>query len=200
MIESLGLRRSERPGSETPIWTGNLTAVTWLPVFTSGKYETEETAGWAQGDWDGDGFFDSGDMVTAFVDGGYELGVHRNDPPGEANGRREHDRTLPGPYLALLAEGRGGYAERRDRGSTCGDGRPAILAPAAARTSEQLSRFDLARRPPAPRRFVGCGTKPGKSMTLWLLGDCDARVSRPPSIDPFAAEVEVRPALKRRPR
>ena len=26
------------------------------------------------GDWDGDGFFGSSDMVTAFVDGGYEKG------------------------------------------------------------------------------------------------------------------------------
>ena len=41
-------------------------------VFAAGKYETGQEAGWADGDWNGDGIFDSSDMVTAFVDGGYE--------------------------------------------------------------------------------------------------------------------------------
>ncbi len=31
-------------------------------------------AGWAEGDWNGDGDFDSGDFVVAFQDGGFELG------------------------------------------------------------------------------------------------------------------------------
>ena len=31
-------------------------------------------AGWAEGDWNGDGFFTSDDFVTAFQDGGYEQG------------------------------------------------------------------------------------------------------------------------------
>ena len=29
---------------------------------------------WSEGDWNGDGIFDSSDMVTAFADGGYEQG------------------------------------------------------------------------------------------------------------------------------
>ncbi len=48
-------------------------------VFGAGKYETGETAGWAEGDWSGDQLFDSGDLVVAFTDGGYELG-----PPAPA--------------------------------------------------------------------------------------------------------------------
>jgi hypothetical protein len=44
-------------------------------VFTAGKYETGEMAGWAQGDWNGDMVFSSADFVAAFVDGGYEQGV-----------------------------------------------------------------------------------------------------------------------------
>ena len=32
-------------------------------------------SGWAQGDWNGDGDFDSGDLVAAFQDGGYEKGL-----------------------------------------------------------------------------------------------------------------------------
>ena len=31
-------------------------------------------ASWSEGDWNGDGIFDSSDMVTAFADGGYEKG------------------------------------------------------------------------------------------------------------------------------
>jgi hypothetical protein len=45
-----------------------------VAVFAAGKYETEQMAGWAEGDWDGDMFFGSGDLVVAFSDGGYELG------------------------------------------------------------------------------------------------------------------------------
>jgi hypothetical protein len=45
-----------------------------VQVFGAGKYETDEEAGWSEGDWNGDGFCDSSDMVTAFVDGGYEQG------------------------------------------------------------------------------------------------------------------------------
>ena len=29
---------------------------------------------WAEGDWNGDGEFDSNDFITAFADGGYEQG------------------------------------------------------------------------------------------------------------------------------
>ena len=45
-----------------------------VAVFTAGKYETQEMAGWAEGDWSGDMVFDSGDLVAAFSDGGYENG------------------------------------------------------------------------------------------------------------------------------
>ena len=40
-------------------------------VFSGGKYETGDMAGWALGDWDGDMQFGSGDLVFAFSDGGY---------------------------------------------------------------------------------------------------------------------------------
>ena len=45
-----------------------------VAVFTAGKYETGEMAGWAEGDWSGDMVFGSGDLVLAFADGGYENG------------------------------------------------------------------------------------------------------------------------------
>ena len=31
-------------------------------------------SGWAEGDWNGDGDFDTGDLVFAFQDGGFEQG------------------------------------------------------------------------------------------------------------------------------
>lgn len=43
-------------------------------VFGIGKYETGDMAGYAEGDWNGDMVFDSGDFVAAFTGGGYELG------------------------------------------------------------------------------------------------------------------------------
>ena len=45
-----------------------------VAVFAAGKYETEQMATWAEGDWSGDMVFDSGDLVAAFSDGGFELG------------------------------------------------------------------------------------------------------------------------------
>ena len=49
----------------------------FVRVFQAGKYEQGwldrwgniqgETAGWSEGDWNGDGVFDSNDFVTAFV-------------------------------------------------------------------------------------------------------------------------------------
>ncbi len=45
-----------------------------IAVFIVGEYE-DTVAGnstWSEGDWNGDGEFDSGDMITAFVAGGYE--------------------------------------------------------------------------------------------------------------------------------
>ncbi len=45
-----------------------------VSVFAVGNYETNQTAGWGEGDWDGDLIFGSGDLVVAFSDGGYEQG------------------------------------------------------------------------------------------------------------------------------
>jgi hypothetical protein len=47
-------------------------------VIAASEYETGEQAGWADGDWDGSGLFDSSDMVTAFVDVGYDKGTRTN--------------------------------------------------------------------------------------------------------------------------
>jgi hypothetical protein len=43
-------------------------------VFTAGKYETDTLATWSEEDFNGDQRFGSGDLVTAFQDGGYEKG------------------------------------------------------------------------------------------------------------------------------
>jgi hypothetical protein len=48
----------------------------FVAVFQVGLYETGNPAGWAQGDWDGNGLFNSGDFVIAFQEGGYEKGPH----------------------------------------------------------------------------------------------------------------------------
>ena len=45
-----------------------------VQVFIAGKYETDAAAGWSEGDWNGNGVFDSSDFVIAFEDGGYEQG------------------------------------------------------------------------------------------------------------------------------
>lgn len=44
-------------------------------VFIAGKYGRDDKAGWAEGDWDGDGLFAGSDLETASVDGGYEQGM-----------------------------------------------------------------------------------------------------------------------------
>ena len=53
---------------------GEFNSSDFVHVFTAGKYETGQTAGWGDGDWDGNALFDSSDFVAAFTDGGYELG------------------------------------------------------------------------------------------------------------------------------
>lgn len=45
-----------------------------LIVFAVGKYEKDVEAGWSDGDWNGDGLFNSADLVAALADGGYEQG------------------------------------------------------------------------------------------------------------------------------
>ncbi len=47
-----------------------------VAVFAAGRYEHQILpAGWAEGDWDGNTFFQTGDLVAAFAEGGYERGV-----------------------------------------------------------------------------------------------------------------------------
>lgn len=44
-------------------------SVVW--VMLGGKYDSGQAAGWVDGDWIGDGLFDSGDQVFTFQQGGY---------------------------------------------------------------------------------------------------------------------------------
>lgn len=53
---------------------GEFNSSDFVTVFTGGKFEKDEPAGWEDGDWNGDGRFGSGDFVAAFVDGGFEKG------------------------------------------------------------------------------------------------------------------------------
>ncbi|MCA9201088.1 MAG: hypothetical protein KDA87_26290, partial [Planctomycetales bacterium] len=53
---------------------GEFNSSDFVAAFTAGKYETGNSATWAEGDWDGSGFFDSSDFVAAFTDGGFEIG------------------------------------------------------------------------------------------------------------------------------
>ena len=43
-------------------------------VFQAAKFERNEDAGWAEGDWTGDARFNTSDLTVAFQDGGYEKG------------------------------------------------------------------------------------------------------------------------------
>jgi len=43
-------------------------------VFQAAKYEVDEDAGWAEGDWTADGRFDTSDLMAAFSEAGYEMG------------------------------------------------------------------------------------------------------------------------------
>ena len=53
---------------------GEFNSSDFVVVFQVGKYETGETAGYAEGDWNGDTVFNSSDFVVAFQDGGFEQG------------------------------------------------------------------------------------------------------------------------------
>ncbi len=53
---------------------GQFNSTDLVQVYQAGKFETGQTAGWAEGDWDPNGVFDSSDLVAAFHDGGYEAG------------------------------------------------------------------------------------------------------------------------------
>lgn len=45
-----------------------------VSVFSAGKFELDGKTSWSEGDWNGDRRFDSGDLVIAFQDGGFETG------------------------------------------------------------------------------------------------------------------------------
>ena len=68
-----------------------------VQVFARGKYERQETAGWEDGDWNGDTFFGSSDMVAAFVAGGYEKGQKEGGPNPAVNAVPE-----PGSWWLLM--------------------------------------------------------------------------------------------------
>ena len=61
---------------------GEFNSGDFVSVFQVGKYETGDSASWAEGDWDGDGKFTSSDFMVAFQDGGFEAG-----PKGACNAR-----------------------------------------------------------------------------------------------------------------
>ena len=73
-------------GLVTPTSMASSTVRDFVLVFSvAGKYDGKglgrsvgallgNGAGWSEGDWNGDGVFDSGDFVVAFEDGGYEQG------------------------------------------------------------------------------------------------------------------------------
>ncbi len=60
---------------------GEFNSADFVLVFVAGKYETQASATWGEGDWSGDLKFDSSDFVTAFVAGGYELGKRPPNAP-----------------------------------------------------------------------------------------------------------------------
>ena len=45
------------------------------PIVNAWGSVLSDPVSWSEGDWNGDGIFDSSDMVTAFADGGYEQGL-----------------------------------------------------------------------------------------------------------------------------
>jgi len=46
-----------------------------VTVFQGAKYDTQQPASWAEGDWNQDNVFDSGDLVFAFQEGDYQAGA-----------------------------------------------------------------------------------------------------------------------------
>ena len=50
-------------------------------MLASGAYEADQDSVWTTGDFNGDGRTNSGDLVAALTDGGYELGPPRAAVP-----------------------------------------------------------------------------------------------------------------------
>ena len=63
--------RSLRRLRGTPTWTVRLINPIWWLFFQAGKYESNSAATWAEGDWNGDGLFDTADFVLALNEGCY---------------------------------------------------------------------------------------------------------------------------------
>ena len=76
--------------------SGEFNSGDMVQVFVAGKYEKPETAGWEEGDFNGDTLFGSSDMVAAFVGGGYEKGQKEGGPNPAVNAVPE-----PGGWLLL---------------------------------------------------------------------------------------------------
>jgi hypothetical protein len=71
---------------------GEFNSTDLVKVLQAGEYEdgVPRNSSWATGDWSGDREFDTGDMLVAFQDGGYELGP------------RQATASVPEPSGALL--------------------------------------------------------------------------------------------------
>jgi len=55
-------------------FNGEFNSADFVAVFVPAKYETDQEATWAEGDWSGDKVFNSSDFVVAFQGAGYEKG------------------------------------------------------------------------------------------------------------------------------
>ena len=97
-----------------------------IPALGGGKYETSESATWAEGDWDGapntdftivggtpppgNGLFDSNDVIAALSTGLYETGPYTAIADGntEVNNVPEPSTFVLAAlsFVALLASGR----------------------------------------------------------------------------------------------
>lgn len=81
-----------------------------IAVMSAAKYETDQVAGWAEGDWNEDERFNTLDLIAAFAIGHYEQGPYY--PAASSSQRNTAGRspvaTVPEPaawFLALSAVG-----------------------------------------------------------------------------------------------
>jgi hypothetical protein len=54
---------------------GEFNSSDFVSIFSAAKYERDQDATWDEGDWNGNLRFSSGDLVSAFIDGGFEKGA-----------------------------------------------------------------------------------------------------------------------------